>query len=303
MKKTLSILAAGLVAAFGVATANAADITVENYAGKQVVPQNPERVVVLDFAALDTIRELGAKDKVIGTIKGKVPDYLSEFKEDKYLNAGTGKEPAFEQINEMKPDLIIVSPRLKPALDRLKEIAPVFYLDDDFAHFYSTFQANIVALGQIFGKEAEAKDKLAKLNTRFTELAKLTKGKTALVTIVNESRISVFGDNSRYAMVYQQFGFTPADSNIAPSTHGNSVGFEYVAEKNPDYLLVVDRTAAITDKTDNAKTVLNNDLINKTKAAKEHHIVYLNAANWYLAFGGLQSMNAMIDEVQSAVLK
>jgi len=48
MKKTLSTLALSLFALVGVA--QAADITVENAAGKQVVPQNPQRVIVLDFA-------------------------------------------------------------------------------------------------------------------------------------------------------------------------------------------------------------------------------------------------------------
>lgn len=82
-----------------------------------------------------------------------------------------------------------------------------------------------------------------------------------------------------------------------------SIGFEYVLEKNPDYLLVVDRTAAITDKTNNAKTVLDNAIIQQTQAYKNNHIIYLNAANWYLTFGGLESMGIMIDEVKSAVEK
>ena len=47
MKKTLSTLALSLFAFAGIA--QAADITVENAAGKQVVPQNPQRVIVLGF--------------------------------------------------------------------------------------------------------------------------------------------------------------------------------------------------------------------------------------------------------------
>ncbi|HBO37651.1 MAG TPA: ABC transporter, partial [Pasteurellaceae bacterium] len=95
-------------------------------------------------------------------------------------------------------------------------------------------------------------------------------------------------------MIYTGFGFTPADKQIKSSTHGMSVGFEYIAEKNPDYLLVIDRTAAITDKADNAKQVLDNEIIKKTKAAKNNHIVYLDSSIWYLAFGGLESMESMV---------
>ena len=62
MKKTLSTLALSLFAFAGIA--QAADITVENAAGKQVVPQNPQRVIVLDFGAADTLRALGVQDKL-----------------------------------------------------------------------------------------------------------------------------------------------------------------------------------------------------------------------------------------------
>ena len=298
MKKTLSIL----TALCAMNSALAADITVENAVGKQVVPQNPQRVVVLDFASLDTMRVLGVKDRVVGASKGKIPAYLSEFSDDsKYANMGTMPQPAFEKINEANPDLIIASPRQEKLLDRLKEIAPVLYMKTDYNNYYPSFQANVLALGKVFDKEAQAKEKLDALDKRVSALAALTKGKTALVTLVNESRVSAFGDKSRYAVVYQQFGFTPSDTHLSGSTHGNSVGFEYLAEKNPDYLLVVDRTAAVTDKVNNAQSVLNNEIVNKTNAARNKRIVYLNAANWYLAFGGLDSMDAAISEVESAV--
>ncbi len=304
MKKTFSTLAVALLGFLGVVTANAAEITVENAAGKQVMPQHPKRVVVLDFSAVDTIRLLGAKETIVGVANaGKVPDYLSEFNAANYANVGVPPEPAFEKINELNPDLIIATGRQEKVLDRLREIAPVFFVKTDYDNFYPSFQQNIRIFGQIFGREALAEEKLAALDSRMKTLAEQVKGKTALITLVNESKISAFGDNSRYAIVYTGFGFTPADKAIKSSTHGMSVGFEYILEKNPDYLLVVDRTAAITDKANNAQTVLDNAIIKQTKAAQNNHIVYLNAANWYLTFGGLESMSIMIDEVESAVKK
>ena len=57
MKKTLSTLALSLFAFVGIA--QAADITVENAAGKQVVPQNPQRVIVLDLRRDATPRRAG----------------------------------------------------------------------------------------------------------------------------------------------------------------------------------------------------------------------------------------------------
>lgn len=43
----------------------------ENSVRKQVVPQNPQRVVVLDFGAADTLRALGVQDKIVGFHKAE----------------------------------------------------------------------------------------------------------------------------------------------------------------------------------------------------------------------------------------
>ncbi|HBO37652.1 MAG TPA: ABC transporter, partial [Pasteurellaceae bacterium] len=53
------------------------------------------------------------------------------------------------------------------------------------------------ALAQILGKSQVAEEKLAALDTKITELKKLTQNKTALVVLVNESKISAYGDTSR----------------------------------------------------------------------------------------------------------
>lgn len=304
MKKTAKFAATllGLMGLFTGLTAQAKDITVHTSVGEQTIPQDAKRIVVLDYGVADTLRELGATDRIVGIPKSTVlPAYLESFKADNFANVGSLPEPAFEKINELNPDLIIVSGRQQKMLDRFKEIAPVFYYQNDYNNFYPSLVENIDILGKIVNKESEAKEKIASLDKKLDELAALTKDKTALLVLVNENRISAYGDTSRYSMVYQKFGFTPADKNIKSSTHGMSVGFEYILEKNPDYLLVVDRTAAVTDKKGNAQTVLNNDLIKKTKAYQQNHIVYLNAANWYLAFGGLKATENMITEIESAM--
>ncbi|HBO39419.1 MAG TPA: ABC transporter, partial [Pasteurellaceae bacterium] len=48
-----------------------------------------KRLVILDFAVADSIRALGAGEVITGIANGgKVPAYLSEFKESKYTNVG-----------------------------------------------------------------------------------------------------------------------------------------------------------------------------------------------------------------------
>ncbi|MFC0308553.1 siderophore ABC transporter substrate-binding protein [Gallibacterium trehalosifermentans] len=300
IKLALGIL--GLVGSLALLPSQAAEMTVKTAVGEQTIPQDAKRIVVLDFGVADTLRELGATDRIVGIAKSTaLPAYLASFKADNFTNVGSLPEPAFEKINELKPDLIIASGRQQKMLDRFKEIAPVFYYQNDFTDFYSSLTNNIEILGKIVNQEALATQKIKELENKIAQLSTLTKGKTALLVLVNENRISAYGDSSRYGLVYQKFGFTPVDKNIKSSTHGMSVGFEYILDKNPDYLLVVDRTAAITEKKDNAQVVLENALIKKTKAYQQQHIIYLDAENWYLAFGGLKATEMMIDELEAVI--
>jgi iron complex transport system substrate-binding protein len=84
------------------------------------------------------------------------------------------------------------------------------------------------------------------------------------------------------------------------TTHGQSVTFEYIAVKNPDYLFVVDRGAAVGGEAA-AKKTIENELVKKTKAFKDGNIVYLDQNYWYLSGGGLISVSEMIKEIEKSV--
>ena len=97
-------------------------------------------------------------------------------------------------------------------------------------------------------------------------------------------------------------GFEAVDDTLDNSTHGQSIGYEYISEKNPDYIFVIDRSTAVgTEGASSAKQSLENDLVKSTNAYKEGNIIYLDSTYWYLAGGGVNSLQAMIDEVYTAV--
>ncbi|RIM85365.1 hypothetical protein BU107_12190 [Staphylococcus xylosus] len=57
------------------------------------IPKNPKNVVVFDYATVNTLKELDVSKDVIKALpKGEgnalLPDFLSEFKDDKFLNTG-----------------------------------------------------------------------------------------------------------------------------------------------------------------------------------------------------------------------
>ncbi len=124
----------------------------------------------------------------------------------------------------------------------------------------------------------------------------------ALVILSNDDKISAYGPKSRFGLIHDVFGVKPVDEKIEASTHGMSVSFEYVVENDPDILYVVDRSAVV-DGESSAKQVVENKLVEKTKAYKNDRIVYLNPEIWYLSGGGLISVEMMVDEIAESLEK
>ncbi|ANU08937.1 ABC transporter periplasmic protein [Planococcus antarcticus DSM 14505] len=64
-------------------------------------------------------------------------------------------------------------------------------------------------------------------------------------------------------------------------------------------MFVVDRNAAVGNEASAAES-LENKLVEKTNAAQNDKITYLDPDFWYLSGGGLQSVAQMVTDVQSA---
>ncbi|ADM36454.1 petrobactin ABC transporter substrate-binding protein YclQ [Bacillus spizizenii] len=268
------------------------------------VPKNPKKVVVFDFGSLDTLDKLGLDGKVAGLPKQALPKYLSKFKDDKYADVGSLKEPDFEKVADLDPDLIIISGRQSESYKEFSEIAPTIYLGVDTAKYMESFKSDAETIGKIFDKEDEVKDELATIDHSIADLKKKAEklNKNGLVIMANDGKISAFGSKSRYGLIHDVFGVTPADKNIKASTHGQSVSYEYISKTNPDYLFVIDRGTAIGE-TSSTKQVVENDYVKNVNAVKNDHVVYLDSATWYLSGGGLESMTQMIKEVKDGLEK
>ena len=97
-------------------------------------------------------------------------------------------------------------------------------------HLKDSAKERIDALAQIFGKQAEADKLKAEIDASF-EAAKA------------------------------------ADSSIKEKgNHGQPVTFEYIKKTNPDWLFVLDRSAAIGEEGKADKDVLDNPLVAETTA-------------------------------------
>ena len=279
-------------------SADGEKIKITHQLGETEVPKNPSRVIVFDYGIADALNTLDVE--IIGLPKSSLPSLLSKYEDGKYENVGSLKEPDMEKVYELKPDLIIMSGRLESYYEELNKIAPTIYLGVDNTDYLGSFKKNMETLGQIFDKEKDVKAQVAKVEEAIGKVNEKAEGVNALIALANDNAFSVYGEGSRFGIIHKEFGIEAVDKTIESSTHGQKASFEYILDKNPDYLFVIDR-AAVTGGNTSAKEMFDNEIIKKTDAYKNGNIVYLDADVWYTISGGIESTQKMVEEVLEAL--
>ena len=273
-----------------------------------VVPYDPQRIAILDMASLDILDALGvAQGRVVGSASTSL-DYLQSYVTDENVaNLGTIKEADLEAVMASEPDIIFIGGRLSSSYDALSEIAPVVYLSTDTdLGVVESVRKNASTIASIFGLEAEVDALMADFDARIQALADFSVDKNAIVGMVTSGSFNVLGNDGRCSIIGREIGFENigVDAEINTSTHGNEASFEFIVDKDPDYIFVMDRDAAIqTEGAQLAQEIMENELVMGTRAYQDGHIVYLaHPAVWYTAEGGITALDIMLQDLESELL-
>lgn len=270
------------------------------------VPYDPQRIAILDMASLDILDTLGVGDRVVGTASTSL-EYLQDYINDDIANLGTIKEADLEAVMACEPDVIFIGGRLASSYDALSKIAPVVYLATDTElGVVESVRQNATTIASMFGLEDKVDELMADFDARITALSEFAAGKTAIVGMCTSGSFNVLGNDGRCSIIGVEVGFENigVDANIDTSTHGNEASFEFIVEKAPDYIFVMDRDAAIgTDGAQLAQEIMENELVMGTDAYKNGNIVYLaHPAVWYTAEGGITALDLMLQDLESELL-
>ena len=203
----------------------------------------------------------------------------------------------------MQPQAILVGSRMAEKYDELANIAPTLDMTIDTANIYESSKQRLHDLGALFGKSAQA----AKLQGNIDNLIEQTQAVTqdkgeGLVVMVNGNKLSVYGDKSRYGFIHTVLDIPMADDQVSDARHGQPISFEYIQKVNPDWLFVLDRSAAIGEDSIGAKAVLDNPLVAQTNAWSKDQVVYLSPDS-YLAFGGYHQWMQDLTTIKDAFTK
>ena len=275
----------------------ASALVVDHALGQITIREMPKNIVVFDYGILDALDVLGVK--VAGLPNSNLPPFLSHFDSPDYVNVGTLFEPDFEKIYALKPDLIIISGRQASQYDELNRIAPTLYVEIDNANWWGSVQDNLRLMGEIFEVAVEVEEVLEDFQQRINHVQGRSKasGLETLIVMANDGALSVYGAESRFGIVHQEFGFAPADQGIDTATHGQNISFEYLVRINPDVIFVIDR-ATVAGGSIGAQQVMSNPIVTMTKASQEGNIIYLDSHAWYVVSGGIRSTEIMIDDIE-----
>lgn len=282
-------------------------VTVSTFNGKALVPIevpfDPQRVAVLDLAALDMLDSWGLGDRVVGMPKASRIGYLADYNDNQsVVNYGTLKEVDMEALMSSQPDIIFIGGRLADEYDHLSEIAPVIYSTTNHEIGYmQSFKNNVMNIAAIFGMEEKATQQLSQFDGRIDALREKAAGKTAVIGMVTSANFNALGNKSTGSVIGNEIGFTNLADNV-DSTHGDSSSFELLVKLNPDYVFVIDRDTAINaEGADAAQEVMENELIMKTDAYRHGRIIYLTPNVWYLSGGGIQATDVMLSDLEEGL--
>ncbi|MGP9650780.1 siderophore ABC transporter substrate-binding protein [Glutamicibacter sp. AOP38-B1-38] len=270
------------------APASTSTVTFTDNNGEHTINTPAKSVVATDNRTFETLEAWGI-ELTAGAV-ALMPDTISYAKDEKVVDLGSHREPNLEAIVEVAPDLIINGQRFTQHAEKLSKLAPeatIVNLDPrEGEAFDAELKRQTTVLGEIFGKQAEAKaltDDFDKAVAR----AKAAYNKDAtvmgLITSGGEINYSAPGSGRSVGPAFDILGLTPALVVEDSSTdhEGDDISVEAIAKSNPDWILVLDRDGAVASEeagyTPAADLLKKSEALANVTAAKEGNVVVMPA--------------------------
>ncbi|WQO50014.1 ABC transporter substrate-binding protein (plasmid) [Sinorhizobium medicae] len=213
-------------------------------------------------------------------------------------------EPDLESLSELAPDLIIVGGRTSARAEAAAKVAPTIDMTMDGDGLLQEARERLTAYGVLFGKEAEANAAAKALDAAVEKARAAAAGQgKALIIMTNGPKVTAYGPGSRFGWVHSALDLPPAVPDVEAANHGEAISFEFIRAANPDWLLVLDRAAAIGSEDQGARTTLGNELVAETTAWKRGQVIYLPAGDLYIAAGGVQALHRVFTALSDAFAK
>ncbi|MDT0268137.1 iron-siderophore ABC transporter substrate-binding protein [Streptomyces sp. DSM 44915] len=279
--------------------------TVDSAMGPVEVPENPQRVVVLDTAELDTAITLGVIP--VGAVQADATqeflDYLPQDQLADIENVGGIAAPNLEAINDLDPDLIIGSKvRDEQRYDELSAIAPTVFTETVGAPWQENFLTHADALG----RSAEAEEVVAAYQAHVAEVVEAIGGPEAAADIevsmlrfIDGGNTRLYGRENYIGGILGDLGLgRPAIVDDAPDGFAVEISPEQVDQADGDviyYASYGDPDASGED------AAVGGPLWEDLTAVQEGRAFPVNDQLWYLGIG-YTAAEQILDEIEQTLV-
>ncbi|MDY6052377.1 MAG: ABC transporter substrate-binding protein [Rothia sp. (in: high G+C Gram-positive bacteria)] len=263
-------------------------VTVTDNYGDVTVAVPPQKVAATDNRTFEVLESWGV-DLVAAPLT-LIPVTIETYKNDSGItDIGTHREPKLELLAAEEPELIIVGQRFSQHYEAIKELNPQAAIVDFEPRKGEPLDAElkrqVTALGEIFGKQAEADQLIADFDAALARAKAAYDGESTVMAVnVSGGNIGYIAPSlgRTYGPVFDLLELKPAleIENASNNHKGDDISVEAIAEANPDWLLVLDRDAGTTadEGSPAAQDVINDSAaLTKVTAISKNQIVYAPA--------------------------
>lgn len=264
------------------------EITLEDNFGEKKIAAPVTAPAVTDNRAFEILADWDVK--IAAAPLKLVPSTVRDVynKDTVAADLGSHREPDLEALVAAEPDVIWNGQRFEQYqedIEKLVEDVPVVDFEPrDDKDFFEELKRHTEALGKTFGHEEDA----AKLIKDFDVAAKRAKeaydpSKKVMAVNTSGGEIGYIAPKigRTYGPVFDLIGMTPA-LEVPEGTddhEGDDISVEAIAESNPDWILVMDRDAAISKE--GKEHVPGDKLVNENAALK--NVTAVKEGNVYVA--------------------
>ena len=269
-------------------TDGGATIEVEDNNGTQTVPSPPTSVVATDNRTFETLSDWGVELSA-GAVS-LMPSTIPYTEDDSIVDLGSHREPDLEAVVAAEPDLIVNGQRYSQYHDDFAELAPeatILELDPrEGEPFDAELARQVTVLGEVFDKQDEAQALVDDFEAAIERAKAAYDGQStgmAVITSGGQIGYSAPGDGRTLGPVFDILGLTPAleVDDTSDDHQGDEISVEAIADSDPDWILVMDRDAAIMaddpEFTPAAEVLEDSAALSGVSAVQSDHLVYMPA--------------------------
>lgn len=284
--------------------------TVEDNRGSHTVDVPPTSVAAFDNRTFETLSDWDVKLSVAAV--SLMPETIAYTKDSSIVDVGTHNEPNLELIVAADPDVVIIGQRFTQFYDDIAALVPdatLIELDPrDGQPFGDELKRQVTVLGEVFGKQTEAKKLTDDYDAALARVkAAYDPSQKAMAINVSGGEIGFIAPGKGRALgpIFTDAGLTPALEVAESSTNheGDDISVEAIAASNPEWILVMDRSAAVD--ADNpefkpaAEIIEGTDALKNVPAVQKGQVVYMPADTY--TNEGIQTYTEFLNDFADAL--